>query len=215
MSNTTKTSTRKAPRYQGRITGWKDEQGFGFIAPNGGGPAVFVHISAFTDRGIRPANDDIVTYDLGANEKGPRAERVAFVVGRTPKEASFDKRKSALLVAAGFLCTIAVCVFMKKLPLAVFGLYLVASAVAFVAYAVDKSAARRNQRRTRERTLHLLGLVGGWPGALVAQQVLRHKSSKASFRSTFWITVLVNCGVLVWLLTPEGAAMLRGVFAVG
>jgi len=38
----------------------------------------------------------------------------------------------------------------------------------------------------------LLGLVGGWPGSLVAQQVLRHKSSKASFRRAFWGTVLVN-----------------------
>src|SRR5690348_9779601 len=54
---------RKAPRYQGTITSWKDEQGFGFIAPNGGGPAVFVHIKAFARRGVRPTEHAIVTYE--------------------------------------------------------------------------------------------------------------------------------------------------------
>ncbi|HBI71138.1 MAG TPA: hypothetical protein DDZ22_19615, partial [Massilia sp.] len=42
-------------RYAGRITTWKDEQGFGFITPNGGGPTVFVHISAFDGQRGRPA----------------------------------------------------------------------------------------------------------------------------------------------------------------
>lgn len=70
--------------------------------------------------------------------------------------------------------------------------YLVLSAVAFVAYAIDKSAARRGARRTPESTLHLLALLGGWPGALLAQQFLRHKSTKASFRAVFWATVVIN-----------------------
>lgn len=71
-------------------------------------------------------------------------------------------------------------------------LYGASSVVAFAAYGIDKSAARRGAGRISEQTLLLLGLVGGWPGALVAQQVFRHKTRKRSFRRAFWGTVTVN-----------------------
>jgi uncharacterized membrane protein YsdA (DUF1294 family) len=79
-------------------------------------------------------------------------------------------------------------------------LYLCASSAAFLAYALDKKAARRRRRRISENTLHLLALFGGWPGALLAQQLLRHKSSKPSFRRAFLGTVLINCLGLLCLL---------------
>jgi len=78
--------------------------------------------------------------------------------------------------------------------------YVLASLACFAAYAVDKSAARSRQRRVPERTLLMLGLCCGWPGALVAQQALRHKTAKASFQVTFWMTVAVNIGVLGWVV---------------
>ncbi len=78
-------------------------------------------------------------------------------------------------------------------------LYAIASAVCFIAYAFDKSAARKGRRRTPERTLLLLGLAGGWPGGLAAQQLLRHKSSKTSFLAKFWLTVIVNLAALIAL----------------
>jgi len=68
----------------------------------------------------------------------------------------------------------------------------------FVAYAIDKSAAKQGRWRTSERTLLLLGLLCGWPGAVLAQQWLRHKSSKRSFRILFWITVALNIGAFVY-----------------
>ncbi|MFZ5493406.1 MAG: DUF1294 domain-containing protein [Pseudomonadota bacterium] len=59
--------------------------------------------------------------------------------------------------------------------------------------------ARRGAWRTPESTLHLLGLAGGWPGALLAQQLLRHKSSKPSFVAMFWVTVIANIAAfMVW-----------------
>ena len=203
----------KMPRYQGKITSWKDDQGFGFIAPNGGGPAVFVHIKSFAAKGTRPTGNDIVTYDLTINDKGqPRAENVAFVRDRASCQASFHSEGARALVATtGFLSFIAVLVFIEELPLLVFGVYLGFSVIAFIAYAVDKSAAQKNQWRTKESTLHMLGLIGGWPGALVAQQVLRHKSKKRSFRIAFWLTVVVNCGALGWILTSSGAGALRSI----
>lgn len=71
-------------------------------------------------------------------------------------------------------------------------LYGFASLACFIAYALDKTAARQARHRTPERTLLLLGLAGGWPGGLLAQQLLRHKSSKPSFQLKFWCTVALN-----------------------
>jgi uncharacterized membrane protein YsdA (DUF1294 family) len=91
-------------------------------------------------------------------------------------------------------------------------LYAVASAVCFIAYALDKSAARQGRRRTPERTLLLLGLAGGWPGGLAAQQLLRHKSAKTSFLAKFWLTVIVNLSVLLAL--QAGWVSLGGLFVL-
>ncbi|QOY95669.1 DUF1294 domain-containing protein [Massilia sp. UMI-21] len=79
-----------------------------------------------------------------------------------------------------------------ELPLLVGGAYLALSLGCFVAYALDKSAARKGDRRTPESTLLLLGLAGGWPGAVLAQQCLRHKTSKASFQWKFHLTIVLN-----------------------
>lgn len=62
----------------------------------------------------------------------------------------------------------------------------------YATYARDKSAARQGRRRTPESTLLLLGLLGGWPAALLAQQRLRHKTAKTSFQVKFWLTVVAN-----------------------
>lgn len=70
-------------------------------------------------------------------------------------------------------------------------------AVTLMAYAFDKAAAAAGRWRSSERSLLALGLIGGWPGGIVAQQLLRHKSSKASFREAFWGTVLLNVAAFV------------------
>jgi len=75
--------------------------------------------------------------------------------------------------------------------------YLAASVLTFIVYALDKSAAKAGRWRVAEKTLHLLALAGGWPGALIAQQVLRHKNRKPGFVAMFWVTVLVNVAVFV------------------
>jgi uncharacterized membrane protein YsdA (DUF1294 family) len=41
----------------------------------------------------------------------------------------------------------------------------------------------------------------GWPGALAARRVFRHKTTKQPFRTIFWGTVIANCVALAWL-TP-------------
>lgn len=199
-------------RYQGRITTWKDDKGFGFITPNGGGEQVFVHISSFSNRQRRPEGNEIVTYELKVDGKGrAQASTVAFVGERPTPSAPSGRSNIPPMFAVFFLVFVVVAVLAGRLPIAVLALYLVASLVAFFAYAFDKSAALRNQWRTQESTLHLFALLGGWPGALAAQRLLRHKTAKASFQATFWVTVVLNCGALGWLFSPSGARTLQSV----
>ncbi len=76
--------------------------------------------------------------------------------------------------------------------------YAVMSIVAFTAYALDKRAAQAGQWRTGEGALILLGLLGGWPGALIAQEMFRHKTRKQPFRAVFWASVALNIAAVVW-----------------
>jgi uncharacterized membrane protein YsdA (DUF1294 family)/cold shock CspA family protein len=203
-------------RYQGKITDWKDDKGFGFVTPNGGGQRVFIHIKSFLRREQRPAGNELVTYELTHDTQGrPQAHGAAFV-GKRVTQASpsgqatpFVLTKAPLILTAAFLVFVAGSIFAGKLPIAIVWIYLVASFVAFVAYALDKSAARGDRWRTKESTLHLLALAGGWPGALAAQRLLRHKSSKPSFQFMFWVTVILNCCVLAWFFSTAGAEALR------
>ena len=60
---------------------------------------------------------------------------------------------------------------------------------------------RQGTWRTPESTLHAIDLAGGWPGALVARRVFRHKTTKQPFRTVFWLTVTVNCAALAWFVS--------------
>ncbi|MEO7185722.1 MAG: DUF1294 domain-containing protein [Rhodoferax sp.] len=84
------------------------------------------------------------------------------------------------------------------------------SLITFVVYASDKSAAKTQRWRTSEATLHMLALMGGWPGALLAQQWLRHKSSKRVFRTVLWTTVVLNVAGLLLLCSPWMQLWLSG-----
>jgi uncharacterized membrane protein YsdA (DUF1294 family) len=75
--------------------------------------------------------------------------------------------------------------------------YLAVSVVTYAAYARDKASARAGRRRTPESALLVLGLIGGWPGAIAAQQFLRHKTRKRGFQALFWVTVVVNVAVAI------------------
>lgn len=97
----------------------------------------------------------------------------------------------------------------RLIPIELVYLYAIMSIVAFLMYAKDKNAAQRDRWRTSESTLHALSLLGGWPGAKIAQSFLRYKSKKLSFRVTYWVTVAANCGTVYWLVTPEGSMWLR------
>lgn len=198
-------------RKTGRISSWKHDKGFGFIAPTTGGKEVFVHIRAFGDRAA-PAVGSDVSYEETFDAQGrSRAERVVLASGGF----TVGPAMKALVVASAFLALLAGMTAAGIIPPPLLCLYLGMSVLTFIAYALDKSAARQGSWRTAENTLHLFSLSGGWPGALYAQQVLRHKSSKASFRLAYWLTVLLNIAGLCYLLLSEhGKGLLAFLAAV-
>lgn len=198
-------------RFTGTLTTWHDDRGFGFLQADQGGEPVFVHIKAFLPGSGRPQLNQAYTFEVETGAKGKRAKNVAPVRAARVKQATGSSRQrpsaapwgtATLLVIPLFLVLYAAVAVVWRPPLWVAGVYLGLSLLTFVVYAMDKSAAQAQSWRTAESTLHLLALAGGWPGALLAQQWLRHKSSKREFRAVFWATVWLNVLGFLLLSSP-------------
>lgn len=197
-------------RYVGRITEWNDDRGFGFVTPNGGGDRAFVHIKAFERASSRPATGMLISYELLKDDKGRlNAKGVRLATQRPRNQATAGNAWPRKTIAALFLVVLSLGWALAKVPTIVALAYGAMSVLAVLLYGMDKSAAVNNRWRTQESTLHFVGLVGGWPGALFAQDVFRHKSSKADFQSVFWVTVVLNCAGLAWLLATGKAASIN------
>jgi uncharacterized membrane protein YsdA (DUF1294 family) len=119
-----------------------------------------------------------------------------------------------LTLAATFLAFVVGAVATGELPFVVLIAYVLVSCVAYAAYFLDKAAAVKGHWRTPESTLHFFSIVGGWPGAMLAQRTLRHKTQKQSFQVMYWVTVVLNCGALGWLLSPSGMRTVKSFLRV-
>ena len=195
---------------QGRVTVWKEDRGFGFIDPNSGGDRVFFHISDMSRGAGRPSVGVDVIYQLRKGSNGKlRAVEVAQtgtpVRSRVPTKTVEQPRGVSL--SRVVLSILSILVFplllwlvnKQWLPLDFLWAFLGSSIVALTLYGIDKSASKRSARRIPESWLHMSAFFFGWPGALLAQQLFRHKSSKLSFQFMFWFTVVLNLVALVLL----------------
>ncbi|HEX5702302.1 MAG TPA: cold shock and DUF1294 domain-containing protein [Pyrinomonadaceae bacterium] len=192
-------------RVQGKITDWNDLRGFGFVSPLERAERVFVHISAFPSGSRRPTDGEFVSYTLGTDERGRRcATLVTYVVSRPKRfEAQTRSRDPYLFagcVAAAFLGVVVLLAVVGRLWWPVAFVYIVISIATFFTYKHDKWAAQVGARRTNEWTLVMLGLIGGWPGALVARHWFRHKTRKVAFRVGYWLSVVLNVTGVAWLI---------------
>lgn len=187
-------------RVKGKVASWNDAKGFGFVAPSDGSKKIFFHISEIKQKSRRPELNQAVTYTLAKNADGrPCATKV-----RLPSSLFSITRKSmAMLTAALFFIVLGASALNGQLPTWMLFYFGLASTVTYIVYGVDKTAAQKGVHRISEVKLHLLSIAGGWPGALVAQQVRRHKTQKTSFRIVFLLSVFLNNLILFFFIFSE------------
>jgi uncharacterized membrane protein YsdA (DUF1294 family)/cold shock CspA family protein len=184
-------------RLAGRISNWNDDKGFGFVMPHDGGIRAFVHIKAFQFGSRRPVDGDLISYETSKDAQG----RINAINARFAGQKKVEKREPRTplpRLALGVIALLAILAGALRgiVPAVVPIGYLSFSVLSYLAYRRDKSAAGKGMQRTPEGTLHFVDLLGGWPGALIAQQQFRHKTVKASFQSVFWCTVLANVALV-------------------
>ncbi len=196
-------------RFEGVVKFWNDDRGVGFIAPGQGPQEVFVYIKVFKGLRIRPQLGQRVIFQV---EVGPKGGAFNGELVQYPGRATHGvHRKGFQRWGVGSLLTLPVLLvvllagyMLGHAPRWSLWVYPVASALIFSVYASDKSAAKNGTWRRAEKKRYLLAFIGGWPGALVAQKVLRHKSSKAGIRAVFWGTVVLNLIVFIVLRSLMG-----------
>ena len=114
---------------------------------------------------------------------------------------------SSIQIAITYLVLVAASALFAESSKTLLAWYLVIGVVTFFVYAKDKRAAINGNWRVPEKTLHIFSVAGGWLGALIAQDKLRHKTQKQPFRAIYWLTVVINVAAFVWTLTPSGQAI--------
>lgn len=192
-------------RLAGRICEWNDDKGYGFVAAHEGGARAFVHVKAFQPGSRRPVLGDLVSYRIAKDAKGrANAVELRFAGQRIERRSSPSSAPASSLrriprraLGVSVLLAVAALGALGWVPAAVPLVQGLFSFASYIAYWWDKDAAGANRRRTPEASLHLLDALGGWPGALIAQQQFRHKTVKAPFQAVFWITVLLNLAAAV------------------
>ena len=186
---------------KGKLTAWDDNKGYGFITPIGSQKKVFVHIKSFLDTRKRPKLGEVLLYNVSKDKNGKL--RAIDVNRENIENNQSEKHKinllNILLVLALFVILGLLVISSKLHPMIVL-LYIGLSISTFITYAIDKSKSINNTYRISEKTLHMLSLLGGWPGAIIAQETLRHKSKKESFRSIFYMTIIFNIALLMFLI---------------
>lgn len=187
-------------RVKGKVIQWDDAKGFGFVQPMLKGERVFLHINALQQRSRRPLLGDVVTYTVSKDKDGRKqAAQVTYAGEKLRIKAANKSSALPLVLVCIFFILLSLAIYLEKTTVYILPYYLVLSCFTFLTYLRDKHSAQAGRWRVSESTLQILALVGGWPGALLAQNYLRHKSKKRQFLLVFWLAVIVNVLLLTQL----------------
>ncbi|MFY8274837.1 DUF1294 domain-containing protein [Pseudoalteromonas sp. SSDWG2] len=198
--------------YQGQVTQWHDDKGYGFVHTNGQNERLFVHIKAFESSHLRPKVGDIIVFKKSKDRQGRlQATDIRYASKHRAKKQkpSPTRRHGARLCIHLCALAIIISVIASDIPIWLLAVFALMSVITALAYYRDKNKAQRGLWRTPESTLHLMSLLGGWYGAFWAQNAFNHKSRKPSFLFGFWCSVVANVGCVIWLTTEHGAEYVR------
>lgn len=168
-----------------KIVEWDNAKGYGFLQVGSG--RVFLHRREFAEHHKQPAVGDVVRFTVGADVQGRTCAKNAAHVN--------DGGRITVLAVSMLACLLVLPAIALHRHGADWwgGAYLlVIGAFSYACFAADKQRARNKEWRISESGLHLTELLGGWPGAFLAQRRLRHKVSKPGYQFVFWLIVLVH-----------------------
>ena len=210
----------------GTVVFWRDDKGFGFVLCEQNQQKLFFHIRDLASGNARPQQGDQITFSLTQDKQGRDiAAPWSFISDKavtSPKpytlpipDDAIDIRYAnqiALLFRLSFLAAVVIALLYGRLIFVLPLLYVEASLFTYWLYKADKEAAiARHGNRLAEESLQLFSLIGGWPGAYIAQQQLAHKRSKIPFRREFGFVIAGNALLVIWLLSPWGQQFLARV----
>ncbi|MFK7911172.1 MAG: DUF1294 domain-containing protein [Akkermansiaceae bacterium] len=179
---------RRPTRHIAKIHSWESGETYGFLKH--GKKGLFLHRRDFAERHKKPEPGDLIHFEVGKDSKG---RRCAINAVHHNDGGRFSIPSLALLTALLCLPLLAILQLSRahpSIPTWAFAAPLLVSLITYRFYAADKKHARAKRWRTSESTLHFLELIGGWPGAFIAQRRLRHKCSKENYQSVFWLIVI-------------------------
>lgn len=78
-----------------------------------------------------------------------------------------------------------------KFALGIIIFSILTSLATYIQLLRDKKKAQNEQWRISEASLHILELLGGWPGSFLAQKRFRHKTAKVSYQAIFWTIIVL------------------------
>lgn len=82
----------------------------------------------------------------------------------------------------------------------VFYYYFVMSIISALMHLWDKHQAIQHRWRVKEKTLHSVELMGGWPGAWLMIRSINHKVSKRSYMRVLYAIAIGHLALWLFLL---------------
>lgn len=173
-----------------KIVEWDPRKGFGYLRHQKG--RLFIHRKDFAEHHKRPTKGDRIRYRVGTDTKGRRCAVQAVHVNDGGKITVLTWLGLVLLLLMPVLAWSHLLLVDYPRFTCLWLLFPAVNLATYSAYKNDKARARAKAWRTSEASLHFLELLGGWPAALLAQRQFRHKCTKTSFQTTYWLVVALH-----------------------